>query len=89
LLLGVFAGTHILSYALAMGISIWRPSFIGAVLGAWVVKILLQQIVNHKLMGLLNEKDLWWRFPLLDIATFVYYVTMTPYLFLKSKTTWS
>lgn len=89
LLLGLFAGTHVSLFALSILLVVLNASWWGPVLLVLFTKWIIQMTINSKLMALLDEKDLFWRFPLLDIATFVYYVVMTPYLLLKSKSTWS
>jgi len=89
LLLGLFAASHMLTYLAAIGLLALTnvPSII--VVGILVTKWTVQQLINRRLMAILDEKDLWWKFPLLDIATFVYYMVMTPLLMMKNKSTWS
>ena len=88
-LLAVFAGTHLLFYGLLLVLLFFSSVSLTQLLVILLVKWIMQMIVNRKLMYLLGEKDLWWKFPLLDIATFVLYVVLTPYLFLKNRTQWS
>lgn len=89
LMLGVFATSHMASYLLLVVSLLYFPSQWHFLVGILLLKWTVQLAVNRKLMRVLLEEDLWLKFPLLDIATFVYYLILTPYLFLKNKTTWS
>ncbi len=89
ILLAVFAGTHMLTYLLIVLVAIIYPDHIGTVAALLGVKWTVQMIVNVKLMKILDEKELWFIFPLLDIATFVFYIILSPYLLLKRRNHWN
>jgi len=64
-------------------------SHVPAVVTIIVIKWAVQMAVNSRLMKVLDENDLWWKFPLLDITTFVYYMVMTPIMMTKNTSKWS
>jgi len=89
LLLAVFAASHMLTFLLLLVILIFSQQYLTLALTILTLKWFVQLVVNYKLMGILKERDLWIKFPLLDIATFVFYTVMTPYLLIKNKKQWS
>lgn len=90
MLLGGFSGTQILFY-LVLVFSITTGTLnikLGLLL--LLLKWGIQQVVNFFTMKKLNEKDLFWKFPFLDIMFFVYLLLMPfYYLFNKKNTTWN
>lgn len=87
--LGLFAGTHILAYLLLVCTIVCCPQYFSIVFGFLILKWIIQFCVNSRLMSILDEKDLIWKTPILDIATFVYYVVLTPYLVFRNNKKWS
>lgn len=72
--------------------------FIGLVLGLISAKMFcfwlflkwgVQSIVNWKWMKKLDEFDLWWKFPVLDLMMYFYLVILSPYLVFKNKSHWN
>ncbi|MEE9438552.1 MAG: glycosyltransferase [Saprospiraceae bacterium] len=90
ILLGTFSFSQIMFYLIGMiGLMMGTISvsfFIIAIAIKWGV----QQIINFSIMKKLNESDLFWKFPLLDIFLAIYYTIMPFYiLFRKNKNTWN
>ncbi|MEM9545719.1 MAG: glycosyltransferase [Bacteroidota bacterium] len=89
-LLALFSGTHILFYiALIIALLIGTVS----VKLAWtllLVKWIVQEAINYPVMKKLNESDLFWLFPILDVLFFVYLFVLPIYYFLNKNTSrWS
>ena len=77
------------AYLLLLIVGFLYPSCMTYLIVGISFKWLVQIAVNAKLMHILKEKDLLWKTPILDIATFVYYVVMTPLLIVKNRSNWS
>lgn len=89
ILLAIFGGSQLLTYLSAIVLSLVYVSHVPAVVTIIVIKWAVQMAVNSRLMKVLDENDLWWKFPLLDITTFVYYMVMTPIMMTKNTSKWS
>ncbi len=89
-LLTLFSGTHIAFYlavvvGLLVGLVSWKLALI-----LLLVKWIIQQLINYPVMKKLNESDLFWKFPFLDVLFFVYLLVLPIYYFFNKNTSrWS
>lgn len=88
-LLGFYSFTFLGFYtSLFLGLFLGMISF--KMFCFWLVlKWSIQSIVNLKWMKKLDEFDLWWKFPLLDLMMYFYLVILSPYLVFKNKNHWN
>ena len=87
LLLGLFSMTHFLFYAafiLLMVYSNYQPE----ALILFGLRLLTQGIIFFSSMKKLNEEDLFWYFPLMDILFLFYYLKLFPDVFKAQSTSW-
>ena len=90
LLLGAFSGSYILFFLMLILGMITGTITIKFGLIILLVKWVIQQMVNFRVMKKLNEQDLFWKFPFLDILFFVYLLIMPfYYLFNKNNSSWN
>jgi glycosyltransferase involved in cell wall biosynthesis len=85
LLLAAFSGSYILFFViLTIGITTGTISIKKGLI-ILVVKWVIQQVVNFNVMTKLKEKDLFWKFPFLDLLFFFYLLIMPLYYFFNKK----
>lgn len=83
-LLAGFSGSQILFYLiLIIGTCLGTISAEIAII-ALMVKWVVTQMINWPMMGRLKERNLFWKFPLLDILLCIYYLLL-PIIILTSK----
>ncbi|MFN5335212.1 MAG: glycosyltransferase [Bacteroidota bacterium] len=85
-LLGLSSFSHFIFYPILVVsfflLPIWIPlSFYGC-------RLLIQALIYYPTMKKLNEKDLFWTFPLLDIWQWFYYILFSGFLMRPPKNTW-
>lgn len=85
-LLGLYAFTHVLFYPLLLVSAVVYSWWMA--LGVFAVRLLVQGIVYNRSMQQLNEKDLFWFFPLLDLWQWFYYLLFAPSLVQKPGNNW-
>lgn len=86
-ILGLYAATQFFFYPLFVAAVIfydWR-----LVVGALVLKLLVQGYILYKAMKKMEEKDLWSWFVLLDIWMFIYYIIFAPALWKRPRRNWN
>lgn len=84
--LGLFAFSHFLFYPLLAASIIFFNWWMA--LAVFSFRLLLQGIIYYKSMKKLNEKDLFWLYPLLDIWQWFYYLLFANSLFKKPRANW-
>jgi glycosyltransferase involved in cell wall biosynthesis len=85
-LLGMYAFSHLLFYPLLLMAAVLYSWWLALVVFA--VRLLVQGIVYNRSMQQLNEKDLFWFFPLLDLWQWFYYLLFAPSLVKKPDNNW-
>jgi glycosyltransferase involved in cell wall biosynthesis len=85
-LLGFFAMSHFLFYPLLVASAILFNWWIA--LAIYGGRLLLQGFIYYRTMQKLNEKDLFWMYPLLDVWQWFYYILFADTLFRKPKVNW-
>ncbi len=85
-LLGLFSLSHFLFYPLLVVSIVFFNWWIS--LSVFGLRLLLQGIIYYRTMNKLNEKDLFWMYPLLDIWQWFYYLFFATTLFKKPKSNW-
>jgi glycosyltransferase involved in cell wall biosynthesis len=85
-LLGLFSFSHFLFYPL-LAVSILYFNWWIA-LSVFGLRLLVQGFIYYRSMSKLEEKDLFWFYPLLDIWQWLYYLLFVTTLFKKPKANW-
>jgi glycosyltransferase involved in cell wall biosynthesis len=86
LLLGLFSLSHFLLYPLLIASIIFYCWWMA--LAVFGFRFLLQGIIYYSTMRKLDEGDLFWIYPLLDVWQWVYYLLFANTLFKKTNTNW-
>ncbi len=84
--LGLYAAAHFLFYPLLVVSAVFFCWWIA--LSVFVFRLIVQGIVYSRSMKKLNEKDLIWLYPLLDIWQWFYYLLFANTLFKKPGNNW-
>jgi glycosyltransferase involved in cell wall biosynthesis len=89
-LLGLFSGTQILFHIGLIFVLVAGTISIKVALLLLLVKWTVQQTIHYRVMTKLEERDLLWKAPFLDVIFFVYLLVLPSYYFInKNKSHWS
>ena len=85
-LLGLFSLSHVLFYPLLAASVLFFNWWI--TLSVFGLRLIVQGIIYYRTMNKLDEKDLFWLYPLLDIWQWFYYLFFATTLFKKPRANW-
>ena len=82
----LFFGSNFLFYPLLVVAAVFYCWWIA--LSVFAFRLIIQGIVYSRSMQQLNEKDLIWLYPLLDVWQWFYYLFFATTLFKKPRANW-